>query len=231
MRRLGGVTTAILSAVLVAACSGSAASSAPASASAAPSASPSVAASAAVASTAPSASAGASLATSGRIVDAANGYAITIPDGWVRIDLTDKDLATFMQAAASMSPELAASMSGQIQTMLSSGLVLFGLDPKTGTSNVNVLKLASARMSLDVLQQLNESQLKSAGIGTDMVSEKVTLASGDAVHFAYGIKATTGTTVTIEQFLLINGNNQYIVSVTGAAAATARSIAESVSFQ
>lgn len=220
IRRLGGLTTVILSAVLVAACGGSAASSAPAA---------TTAPSAADASTAPSA--GSSLATSGRIVDAANGYALTLPDGWVRLDLTDQDLAAFIGAASSMSPQLAQAMSGQIETMLSSGLVLFGLDPATGTANVNVLKLSAGGMSLDLLKQLNESQLKSAGIGTDMVSEHVTLSSGDAVHFKYSITPQGSTTpVTIEQFLLISGTDQYIVSVTGADSTTANAIADSISF-
>ncbi len=224
---------ALCSAVLtfsLASCGGTptAATSAPtsaATASLAPSAgtaSPSAAASA-------SASAGASLATTGRIEVPEHGFAITLPAGWTRIDLQAGDLEQIMAAAGADNPEMAELYSAQIQTMLASGLVIFAFGPDitTGT-NLNVLSLPSMGMNLDLLEQANLAQLKTLAEG-EVSTERVTLPAGEALHLRYSIKsANQPAPPTIDQYLVLMGDRQLMVSVTNASAADAAAIAGSL---
>lgn len=227
------LTFALGSALLtfsLAACGGtpSAATSAPTSAapaSLAPSggtASPSGAESAA-------ASAGASLATTGRIEVPEQGFAITLPAGWTRIDLQSGDLEQIMAAAGADNPEMAELYSAQIQTMLASGLVIFAFGPDitTGT-NLNVLSLPSMGMNLDLLEQANLAQLKTLAEG-EVSTERVTLPAGEALHLRYNIKsANQPAPPTIDQYLVLMGDRQLMVSVTNASAADAAAIAGSL---
>jgi hypothetical protein len=230
-RRLTLALGSALLTVSLAACGGSqpAATQAPTSAapasvepSAEPAASPSAAASAA-------ASAGASLATTGRIEVPEHGFAITLPAGWTRIDLQSGDLEQIMAAAGAGNPEMVELYSAQIQTMLATGLVIFAFGPDitTGT-NLNVLSLPSMGMNLDVLEQVNLAQLKTLAEG-DVTTERVTLPAGEALHLRYNIKsANVPTPPSIDQYLVLLGDRQLMVSVTNASAADAASIAGSL---
>jgi hypothetical protein len=226
------MTIGVLLAVLAAAaCGGSPAASAPASS--APSASaPSVAPSTAP-STEPSddgtASPSGSIATSGRIVVADHGFAMTLPDGWTRIDLEAGDLEAMFEAAGAQNPELAGLYSQQVRAMLAQGLVLFALgpDPTSGT-NLNVLSTPSMGFTLDFLEQANMAQLEALADG-DIQSERVTLPAGDAVHLRYKVAAGSGVpSPTIHQYLLINGAKALMVSVTNASDADAAALAQSI---
>jgi hypothetical protein len=223
------LTFALGSALLtfsLAACGGtpSAATSAPTSAAPA-----SLAPSAASASPSAAASAGASLATTGRIVVPEHGFAITLPAGWTRIDLQSGDLEQIMAAAGAENPEMAELYSAQIQTRLASGLVIFAFGPDitTGT-NLNVLSLPSTGMNLDLLEQANLAQLKTLAEG-EVSTERVTLPAGEALHLRYNIKsANQPASPTIDQYLVLMGDRQLMVSVTNASAADAAAIAGSL---
>lgn len=212
-----------------AACGGTPAASAPAatpesSASAQPSSEPSVAASASA-----SAAAGASLATTGRIEVPEHGFAITLPPGWTRVDLQSGDLEAILAAAGAENPELAELYSAQIQTMLASGLVIFAFGPDLATgTNLNVLSLPSMGMSLDLLEQANLAQLESLAEG-DITTERVTLPAGEALHLRYAIaSASQPTPPTIDQYLVLMGTRQLMVSVTNGNPEDAAAIAGSL---
>jgi len=226
-RRLTLALSGALLTFSLAACGGSAASSAPTSAAPAsvePSAEPITSPSAAA-----SASAGASLATTGRIEVPEHGFAITLPAGWTRIDLQSGDLEQIMAAAGAENPEMAELYSTQIQTMLASGLVVFAFGPDmTSGTNLNVLSLPSMGMNLDVLEQANLAQLKTLAEG-DVSTERVTLPAGEALHLRYNIAtANLPTPPTIDQYLVLMGDRQLMVSVTNASAADAAAIAGSL---
>ena len=228
-RRAALVLSAGLVALTIAACGGSTATPSPATpapASAAPSAEPSTSASAsASAATSP----GASLATTGRIEVPEHGFAVTLPSGWTRIDLQSGDLEAIMAAAGAENPELAELYTAQIQTMLASGLVIFafGPDMTTGT-NLNILSLPNMGMSLDLLEQANLAQLKNLAEGP-ITTERVTLPAGEALHLRYNIAAAgQPTSPTIDQYLVLMGERQLMVSVTNASTADAAAIANSL---
>ncbi len=233
-RRPATIVATALLAFAVAACGGSAASTAPSAApSAAQSATPATPepslASASPSSDAAAATPGASIATSGRIELADKGFAVTLPDGWTRIDLEADDLEQIMEAAGSVNPELAGVYSAQIKAMLATGLVLFafGPDPLVG-SNVNILSVPNFGMTLDLLEAANVAQIKAMAQG-DVTSERVTLPAGEALHLTYQIAAAGApTSPTIDQYLLLTPESQLMVSVTNASTDAAKEIVESI---
>jgi hypothetical protein len=227
-RRMTLALSGGLLAFSLAACGGS-----PAVASPAPSAAPASVEPSAPATASPSASAsaaaGASLATTGRIEVPEHGFAITMPAGWRRIDVGSGDLEAIMAAAGAENPELAQQYSAQVQAMLGSGLVIFafGPDMTTGT-NLNVLSLPSMGLSLDLLEQANLAQLENLAEG-EVSTERVTLPAGEALHLQYTIaSANLPTPPTIDQYLVLMGDRQLMVSVTNASAADAAAIAGSI---
>ena len=128
-RRPASMAAALAVTLLVAACGGSTATPTP-SVAPEPSPTPAPTVSAAPHSAAPTAAASvAPLGTTGRIVDDSNGYAITLPDGWVRIDLTQQDVEAVVQAGLeAMSPEAADLLVSQISAMTAAGMKFFAID-------------------------------------------------------------------------------------------------------
>jgi hypothetical protein len=228
IRRLGGALPITLLSVALAACGGStptpAATPAPAQVTPAPASQ--------APETSPAASAdapAASLALTGRIEVAEHGFAVTLPEGWTRVDLKAGDLDAIMKAAGNVDPALAEQYSAQIQAMLGTGLAVFafGPDPTSGT-NLNVIALPGGGMSLDLLEQLNTAQIEAlAGGNVDV--ERVMLKGGEAIHYRYEMTAAgmpAGT--SIDQYLMLAGQNQLIVTATNATEAEAKAIADSV---
>lgn len=228
-RRLAGALSITLLSMALAACGGSAPSASGAPTSAATSAPPSVAPEASPSAAAASAAAtpAASLATTGRIVVADKGFALTLPDGWTRVDVTPEALEAAMEASE-LDPALAAQYEAQIKSLLGTGLSIFafGPDPSAGTQ-VTVLALPGMGLSLDLLDQINQSQLESLAEG-DIVSERITLPAGDAIHYRYrlGVEGTGG--ATLDQYFVLVGANQLVVTATNATETDAKAIADSI---
>ena len=83
-------------------------------------------------------------------------------------------------------------------------------------------------MSLDLLEQANLAQLKTLAEG-EVATERVTLPAGEALHLRYNIKsASQPAPPTIDQYLVLMGDRQLMVSVTNASAADAAAIAGSL---
>ena len=230
--RLAGALSVTLLSIALAACGGATPSASvapttagtPAPGSVGPDASPSAAASPSAGSAATPAG---SLATTGRIVVADKGFALTLPDGWTRVDITPEALEAAM-AASELDPALAAQYEAQIKSLLGTGLSIFafGPDPSAGTQ-VTVLALPGMGLSLDLLDQINKSQLENLAEG-EIVSERVTLPAGDAIHYRYalGVEGTGG--ATLDQYFILAGSNQLVMTATNASEADAKAIANSV---
>lgn len=229
-RTAGGLVIAAIT-LSAAACSGSSATTAPlasADATSAPSVAPTAAPSVAP-STAASPTAGASVATTGRIEFPDKGFAVTLPDGWTRIDLKAQDLDALLKAAGESNPALAQAYSAQIKSMVAAGLVLFafGPDPVAGT-NVNILVVPSLGVSMDLLEQANVAQVKAIA-NSPVTSDRVTLPAGEALHLKYDLaSANLPTAASIEQYVLLTDQQQYVVSITNAKAGEGEAIARSI---
>lgn len=167
------------------------------------------------------------LATTGRIVVADKGFAVTLPDGWTRVDVTPEALEAAMEAS-DLDPALAAQYEAQIKSLLGTGLSIFafGPDPSKGTQ-VTVLALPGMGMSLDLLDQINSSQLENLAQG-DVVSERITLPAGDAIHYRYALGVEGAGGATLDQYFILAGSNQLVVTATNASEADAKAIANSV---
>jgi hypothetical protein len=225
-RRLSAGLGATLLSIVLLACGGTTVTTAPDTSTP----SPSVAATPAPSTTpVTSPTSGASLATTGRIAFPDKGFAITLPEGWTRIDLAAGDLEALIAAAGASNPALAEAYSGQIKAMLAAGLVLFALgpDPTAGT-NLNVLAVPNFGVSLDLLEQASLAQLKTVAQG-DIESERVTLPAGEALHMRYAVAAQgVPTAPTVDQYIVVTGDSQLIVSVTNSASGEAEAIAQSI---
>lgn len=226
-RLRGALSITLLAAALaVAACGGSTPSAtvdpgtgvAPVPTSAVPAASPT---------TPGAATPAASLATSGRIVVADKGFALTLPDGWTRVEVTPEALEAAMEASE-LDPALAAQYEAQIKSLLGTGLSIFafGPDPSKGTQ-VTVLALPGMGLSLDLLDQINSSQLEDLAEG-DVVSERITLPAGDAIHYRYAIGVAGTGGATIDQYFILVGSNQLVITATNASETDAKALADSV---
>ena len=228
-RRFGVVLTIAILAAALSACGGSAAPVAPSPTIAAPSDAPTASPSEAAPPSETAMTPGASLATTGRIEILDHGIAVTLPDGWNRVDLGSGDLEALMAAAGDLDPVLAEQYTAQIQAMLSVGLALFafGPDPSSG-QNVTILAIPGLGLSLDLLEQLNSSQIGAIAEG-EVKSERVTLPAGEAIHFQYEITADgLGGAATLDQYLLIAGEDQLVVTITAATPAEGTAIANSI---
>ncbi len=229
-RRLGGALSIMLLAVALAACGGSTPSASagptgvvtPAPASVEPAGSPDASPSVAAAATP-----GSDLATTGRIEVADKGFAVTLPDGWTRVDVTPEELEAAM-AASELDPELAAQYSAQIKALLGTGLSIFafGPDPSAGTQ-VTVLALPTMGLSLDLLDQINTAQLEQLAEG-EIESERIKLPAGDAIHYHYALGAGVTEGATLDQYFILAGTNQLVVTATNASPEDAAAIANSV---
>ena len=167
------------------------------------------------------------LATTGRIEVADKGFALTLPDGWTRVDVTPEALEAAM-AASELDPALAEQYSAQIKALLGTGLSIFafGPDPTAGTQ-VTVLALPSMGLSLDLLDQINTAQLEQLAAG-DIETERIKLPAGDAIHYHYALGTEAAAGATLDQYFIIAGPNQLVVTATNASPEDAAAIANSV---
>lgn len=228
MRRLGGALSITLLSIALSACGGSTPSTAlttdpPTQASTPPSSTAPEASPTAASAATP----GASIATTGRIEVKEQGFAVTLPDGWTRVDLSASDMGAIMEAAGNVDPALAEQYNAQIQAMLASGLAVYAFGPDPAT-NVNVMAIPGAGLSLDLLEQMNTAQIEALA-GTDVTAERITLPGGDAIHYRYELSAAgmpAGT--SIDQYLMVAGAKQLVITVTNAPEADARAIANSI---
>jgi hypothetical protein len=156
-------------------------------------------------------------------------FAVTLPNGWTRIDLAAQDIDALIEAAGAQNPQLAQSYTQQIRAMAAQGLVLFAFGPDmTSGTNLNVLSTPNMGLSLDFLEQANLAQVKALANGA-VTSERVQLPAGEALHLRYALSTATGApSPTIEQYMLINGDKQLVVSLTNTSEAEASAIAQSI---
>jgi len=164
---------------------------------------------------------GADLPTTGRIEFPDKGYAITLPDNWFRIDLSDEGIQQMLQAGAGELPEgFDETMQSQIQQMLQSGVspLAYRLqdDAAAMGTNINVLVLPDYGMSLDSLEALNKAQIQQiVGANAEVGASRLDLAAGEAALLEYGFESGGGGgPVGIDQYYLVGNDNQLILTCT-----------------
>jgi hypothetical protein len=156
----------------------------------------------------------------GRIELAAYGFAVTLPANWYRIDLTQDDLASFLQAGTkAVDPSASTQLANEVAALAASHISLFALrfpDAKAGTgTNLNILALPTLGLDLDALEKLNLAQLASLlGKGTKIAHQRITLPAGPALRLSYQLSSPAQPKVHLGtlQTLIVAGGQQYILT-------------------
>lgn len=213
-----GVLGALLIALAVAACGGATATTAPG-ATPPPTASQGA--------SAPAATSGA-VGTTGRIEVPDKGFAVTLPEGWNRIDASGGNLAESLEGSGVVDPALLQQYAAQVQAMEALGLSVFALgpDPDSGTT-LMILATPSNGMTLELLDQINSAALAAQAAG-GVETERVSLPAGEAIHYRYAVAAGGGTTPAVDTYLLLAGANQVALTLTGATPAEAEAVVNSI---
>jgi hypothetical protein len=212
----------ILAAVLLAACGPSAGPSPSASVSASASNAVSPTPDATEAPASPPASVAAiDLPTSGRIELRDRGYALTLPDNWFTVDLSEEGIQDVLAEGLQGMPEgFGESLTEQVRTAISGGVSLLAYRNADGNAaagtNVNVILLPAYGMSLDTIEALNVAQLEQiVGEGATVDSERVMLPAGEAAVLRYELApSSAGDGVAIEQYFFVGEDNQLVLTCT-----------------
>jgi hypothetical protein len=219
------LASTIAIALLAAACGSSTTASTAPSVGPAASATSKAATPAASPSSAPSAAASngprASLATTGRIAVTDKGYALTLLDGWTRIDLGEDLMKQLIQAGgASISETMSATLSSQISQLAASGLSIFALREATGdaqagtTLNVISVPMPMSGVTMDLFEPIVVGQLKTAlGKDVDIATSRVQAPAGEFLKLTYQLDGALGSYATTQYFFV--GANQQIVITCG----------------
>ncbi len=161
------------------------------------------------------------MAFTGRIVNHEHGYALTLPDGWLRVELDEAFLDALTDELGSEEAvgEFLAQFGEQLRAMVAAGMSLIAFREEglltESASNLNVLILPSGGMSLDALESLNIAQIQTLpAFGGEIESERVELPAGEAVYLTYTL-ADGETGARIHQYLFVAEGNQYWLTVTG----------------
>ncbi|MFL5777558.1 MAG: hypothetical protein ACJ761_01325 [Chloroflexota bacterium] len=163
-----------------------------------------------------------SMASTGHIVNKDKGYEITLRSGWRRIDLSKDDWATIFKASmANMSSAQQAAMTAQMDALQKQGIdfIAFRTDDlaKGFGSNLTILSIPSMGLSLDVLAQLNEAQVKNLKTFIHPVFDRVNLPVGEALRIRYDLSVPSATGSKPGSgaiYLWVHGDKQWVMTTT-----------------
>jgi hypothetical protein len=162
------------------------------------------------------------LAVTGRVVIGDHGYAVTLPDGWLRVDLDEEFMAAFAEALGSDEmADFVAIFGDQLEAMFTAGvsLVAFREEDLFGefATNVNVLTMPAGGMSMNALETLNVRQIGSLpGVNQEVNSERVALPAGEALRLTYAFVGEGDDGYRVEQYLFLADRTQYWLTVSAA---------------
>jgi hypothetical protein len=172
----------------------------------------------------------------GRIEDIENGYAMTLPAGWIRIPLDDSERPA-MYAALPDEPDLDTVLTAYeevIVQMRDLGAAFLAIDGVDYATNANVLTTPTFGASLDDIDGLSPRQLKTwLGVDAKVSKSREMLPAGETIFLTYTVNNGPGIPrARVHQFLFADEQRMYAVSVAGlvrddALLPTARSFAES----
>jgi hypothetical protein len=230
-----GLGASIAIAVLiVAGCGGGTSTASPASTTAvvtAPPSAPAVASATPTAVASPSASPAASQATTGRIVVAEHGFALTLPDGWTRIPVDAAGLQDFIDTLPADS-ELRTILEGQAGSGAQQAIKFWAFDTRDEdiaagfARNMNIIVQPAMGVDLSAVEAAAKASLESIkSIRKPVTSKIVTLPSGEALRLDYVLDVATAdgktTSVGGTQYYLQLPKSTLIVSFSTDVASTA----------
>ena len=178
------------------------------------------------------------LPPNGRIELADRGYAVTLPDNWLSVDLNDAGIQDALdEGLDQFGANFDESLTQQVQNAIKGGVSFLAYrepdDSAPAGTNINVIVLPAYGMSLDTLVTLNKAQLKQmVGENGTIDSEVVTLPAGEAAVLTYEITPEGQEPVSFEQYFVVGNEKQVILTCTVMSGGTigdeCRSIAETI---
>ena len=161
------------------------------------------------------------MATTGRIVNAAEGYALTLPTGWVRLDPNPASMDAYLNSLNGARPE-ARQLVEAAAAAFRSGLAIFlAFDTSSLTlksfSDLAVIRAPGTGLTLETLLPLTAGQLKTVpSIVQPIRTSIVTLPAGRAGKLVYAIRMPVAglgmITITAIQFVQIKSGSMYVVT-------------------
>lgn len=159
--------------------------------------------------------------TTGRIVVAADGFAITLPSGWRAIPLDGSSTAA-IQALLPPGSAIAGALDKELAEAVAAGFAFMAIDLRPATlaagniSTVNVNVQAASNIPLDLMEPLVTGLLDSAPGISNVVAKQVTLPAGRALRITYTLSLTTSAGRTVKlagtQFVLLTSKRTYTAS-------------------
>lgn len=154
------------------------------------------------------------------VSDDAAGFAISIPNSWVKLPtgLGDFDAAA-ATVRAQAPPNAAAALAiglDQLKSAVRSGVVMAAVDPQTG-STVNLVTLGDQGQKPQQIAVGAANQLRSTG-ATDLTREPLTVDGVPAVRQRFRTAASGDNgpvTLTKSQLYVVRRGEVFIVSLTG----------------
>jgi hypothetical protein len=154
----------------------------------------------------------------GRVVVAADAFAITLPSGWRRVPLDGSSIADIV---AQLPATVAAALKAEVADAKANGYAFLAIDLRAATlasgnaSTVNVNVQAASDLPLALLEPLVTGFLDSAPGVTGVVATDVSLPAGPAIRITYTLAlSTTAGTMKLAgtQFVLLSSKHTYTVS-------------------
>lgn len=181
------------------------------------------------------ASAGPVIGQTGRVQVADSGFAVTLPDGWVAIGLTEADIDRLVGNGGDKA--VAESLRRQAPALLAAGVKLWAFDTATATGSSLQVIVQPGSTPTDALRQLAQQFIAQ---GSGVVQSKltdVTVSGREAVHLEYGLERDTGSGTILKasgtQVYASTNARLYIFAITvaeGGRATAADEIVRSIEF-
>jgi hypothetical protein len=157
----------------------------------------------------------------------AEGFAIGLPPGWVKFDLSQGDLDTILASMSQSNPNLASALSGQVASLMAQGIKLYAVDQNSiaGTgfaTNLNIAKEPSSDVAnLDQLAKQAMDEIKTQFNTSQNITffkNRADLNSGQAERVMYNLNLNMPNgqplSVAFTQYLAIYGGNAFILTYT-----------------
>ena len=144
--------------------------------------------------------------------DAPDGFSVSVPSTWQRLDLTAPDVNATVDQMLAQNPEVAAQV-GSAQNLIQAGVRFLAVAPG-GATDANVVVrpapvLAGGR--IDSLLSGVTSSVAAAG-GSVVAHPDLTVAGVAVLHITASLPVG-GRAVTTEQFYLVRAGPLYVLTV------------------
>lgn len=178
------------------------------------------------------------LPANGRIELANRGFAVTLPENWLSVDLNDQGIQDALdESLDDFGADFDANLTAQVRNAIAGGVAFLAFrkpdEAAPVGTNINVIVLPAYGMSLDTLEAINKAQLQQmVGEGSTVEANRVTLPAGEAVVLTYKLEPSGQDPVAFEQYFVLGNDKQVILTCTVLAGGTigdeCRSIADTI---